>query len=112
MSYSNVLDSLDFIAAPMVNQSDLAFRLLVREHGCTLAYTQMLLPQRLLDDREYHDLHLRDLQSGTTTNLGRPVVVQLAGNEPESLVQAAREVLPWADGIGEFASLLFGRFSG
>ena len=101
MASRRVLESLDFIAAPMVNQSDVPFRLLVREHGCTLAYTQMLLPHRLISDCEYHDLHLHDLQRGWTTDLGRPVVVQLAGNDPESLVRAAKEVSPWADGIGD-----------
>lgn len=100
-----VHDSLARIAAPMVNQSDLPFRLLVREYDCTLAYTQMLLPQRLSSDLEYRELHLRDLQRGRLTELGSPVVVQLAGNDPESLVRAAREVESWADGIGALADL-------
>jgi tRNA-dihydrouridine synthase 1 len=87
----------------MVNQSDLPFRLLVREHGCTLAYTQMLLPERLEDDREYRELHLRDLQTGRTADLGTPVVAQLAGNDAQKLVSAAKEIVPWVDGIGELS---------
>lgn len=89
----------------MINQSDLPFRLLVQEYDCTLAYTQMLLPHRLSSDLEYRETHLRDLQRGALVESGRPVIVQLAGNEPEALVRAAREVLPWADGIGEYSQL-------
>jgi tRNA-dihydrouridine synthase len=32
---------LALIAAPMVNQSDLPFRILVRKYGASLAYTQV-----------------------------------------------------------------------
>ena len=43
---------LSRIAAPMVNQNDLPFRLLVRRYN-----TQMLLSERLLKDREYLEFH-------------------------------------------------------
>lgn len=85
------------IAAPMVDQSDAPFRILTHRYGATLAYTQMLMPQRLLDDQEYLEYHLRDLQAGV-----RPVVVQLVGNEPDILVRASRKIQAICDGIGEY----------
>ncbi|KZT01053.1 FMN-linked oxidoreductase [Laetiporus sulphureus 93-53] len=88
----NVLAS---IAAPMVNQSDLPFRKLVRGYDATLVYTQMLLPERLLDDQEYLDFHLRGLGGPED----RPVVVQLCGNDPETVVKAARKMQVHCDAI-------------
>lgn len=94
-------DSLSLIAAPMVNQSDLPFRLLARKHGASLSYTQMLSPQKLLDDQEYLNFHLRDLQfCQDELGWGRPVVVQLCGNDPEVIVKAARKVERLCDAIG------------
>lgn len=85
----------------MVGQSDLPFRLLTRKHGASVTYTQMLLPHKLLDDREYLDFHLRDLQAcQDESGYGRPVVVQLCGNDPEVIVKAARNVESWCDAIG------------
>jgi tRNA-dihydrouridine synthase 1 len=95
------MDSLSFIAAPMVNQSDLPFRLLVRKYGATMAYTQMLIPDKLLNDQEYLELHQRDLVS-STGGLERPVVVQLCGNDPEVVVRAGKKLQMYCDGIGVY----------
>ena len=106
MALLSLPDSLSLISAPMVNQSDLPFRLLTRKHGATLTYTQMLDPRKLLNEREYFELHLRDLQfcqdGYNDLGLGRPVVVQLCGNDPEIVVKAARKVEGLCDAIGVY----------
>ena len=101
VSRAGVMDSksLSFIAAPMVNQSDLPFRLLVQKYGATMAYTQMLLPERLLTDPDYLELVQRDL-TACPGELGRPVVIQLCGNDPEEIVRAGKKLQMYSDGIG------------
>jgi tRNA-dihydrouridine synthase 1 len=90
------IPDLSFIAAPMVNQSDLPFRTLVRKYGATLVYTQMLLPSRVLADRDYLEFHQRCLGM----DVDRPVVVQLAGNDSDALLQASRKFVGLCEGIG------------
>lgn len=87
---------LSYIAAPMINQSDIPFRLLVRRYNASLVYTQMLLPERLLEDKDYLEFHTRGLHDLKDT----PVVVQLCGNDPEVVVRAARKVVDKADAMG------------
>jgi tRNA-dihydrouridine synthase 1 len=104
MNLLTLPDSLSLITAPMINQSDLPFRLLTRRHGATLTYTQMLEPHKLLNDRDYLDFHLRDLQFcrdgyDDLGILGRPVVVQLCGNDPEIVVKAGKQVQGLCDAI-------------
>ncbi|KAJ6612738.1 FMN-linked oxidoreductase [Mycena sp. CBHHK59/15] len=89
---------LSRIAAPMVNQSDLPFRTLVERYGATLAYTQMLKPDALLNDQEYLEFHLRDLTMNPASP-DRPVVVQLCGNDPETIVRAGRKLQNHCHGI-------------
>ena len=86
--------SLAYIAAPTVNQSDLAFRILVQHHGATLAYTQMLDPARLLDDQEYRELHMCDISEYADDESGVAclVVVQLCGNDLDVIVCGGRIV--------------------
>jgi tRNA-dihydrouridine synthase 1 len=89
-----------FVAAPMVNQSDLPFRLLTRKHGATMAYTQMLLPEKLLNEQEYLEYHIRDLTIASADPLNGPVVVQLCGNDPEIIVQAGKKLQNYCTAIG------------
>ncbi|KAJ7185370.1 FMN-linked oxidoreductase [Mycena filopes] len=89
---------LSRIAAPMVNQSDLPFRILVQRYGATLAYTQMLKPAALLDDQDYLEFHLRDLTMNPSSP-EQPVVVQLCGNDAETIVRAGKKIQNYCQGI-------------
>lgn len=80
----------------MVGQSDLPFRMLVRRYNATLVYTQMLLPDRLLNDQDYLEFHMRGLGDFGD----RPIVVQLCGNDSEIVVKAAKKVQGSCDAIG------------
>jgi tRNA-dihydrouridine synthase len=104
--FAQMLPDLSYIAAPMVDQSDLPFRVLVQKYGATLCYSQMLNPQKLLNDREYLEYHQRDLQYGAEALVDsktrqRPVIVQLSGNDPDVVVAAGRKMEGLCDGIGE-----------
>jgi hypothetical protein len=90
---------LDYIAAPMVNQSDTPFRTLVHNHGATLTYTEMLKPARLLSDPDYLAFHRRALELGRSSSTG-PVIVQVCGNDQEVIVRGAKTVVDLCDGIG------------
>lgn len=91
-----------YIAAPMVKQSDLPFRTLAHNYGATLTYTQMLQPERLVNDRDYLDFHLRDLQLRPKEH---KVVVQLCGNDPALVVEGAKKIETFCDGIGAFRKM-------
>ena len=83
------------VAAPMVGCSDVAYRLLVRRHGATLAYTQMYEAARLLADADGTG-YRREFQ---TSGADRPLLVQLAGNDAATMVGAAQLVQGRCDGI-------------
>ncbi|TFY75654.1 hypothetical protein EWM64_g8359 [Hericium alpestre] len=82
------LPDLSLIAAPMVNQSDLPFRVLTRKHKASLVFTQMLHPDLLLSSQEYLEFHQRGLGGPED----RPVIVQLCGHDPETVMRAAQKM--------------------
>jgi len=89
---------LNYIAAPMVNQSDTPFRALVHNHGATLTYTEMLRPARLLSDPDYLAFHRRSLELGRPST--GPVIVQVCGNDQDVILRGAKTVVDLCDGIG------------
>ena len=93
------------LAAPMVNQSDAPFRMLCLNHGATAAYTQMLLAEIIVRDYDsgstsYLDAYLPAVDfepydspptsstSSSSSYACRPLIVQIAGNDPTILAKA------------------------
>ena len=81
------------VLAPMVNQSELAFRLLARKHGAGLTYTPMLHSTRFAAEESYR---LENFDEHATD---RPLVVQFCGDDPATLLAAARYVQARCDAV-------------
>lgn len=74
-----------FAMAPMVTQSDRAFRKLVRAHGCTVCYSEMLMADKFATSEEY-----RQAAFGAGIEVDdHPLIVQFAANDPDVLLAAA-----------------------
>ena len=71
----------------MVDQSELAFRLLTRELGCDLAYTPMLHARLFAEVPEYRRLHF---DADPAAERDRPLFAQLAGHDPAVVLCSAR----------------------
>ncbi|CAG0902834.1 unnamed protein product [Cyprideis torosa] len=82
------------ICAPMVRYSKLAFRRLVREFGCHIAYTPMIIADSFVQSEK-----AREVEFSTSPD-DRPLVVQFAASDPVVFGQAASLVSRQADGVG------------
>jgi len=74
------------ILAPMAGVTDLPFRLLAKEMGCGLVYSEMVSDKGLL----YKNCHTVDML--TIDERERPVAIQIFGSDPASMVNAAQFV--------------------
>ncbi|KAK4410040.1 tRNA-dihydrouridine(16/17) synthase [NAD(P)(+)]-like [Sesamum angolense] len=90
-AYWNKLGRPRFIVAPMVDNSELPFRLLCRKYGAQAAYTPMLHSRIFSENEKYRS------QEFTTCNEDRPLFVQFCANDPDVLLDAARRVEPYCD---------------
>jgi tRNA-dihydrouridine synthase 1 len=110
------LPDLRYILAPMVGASELAFRLLCRKYGATLAYTPMMDAARFAQDAEYRKSEFQ------TCPQDRPLVCHFSANTPEDFTAAAVAAQPYCDAIdlnlgcpqrtahvGHFGSYLLGK---
>jgi nifR3 family TIM-barrel protein len=73
--------------APMAGVTDASFRSLCRRHGAALCYSEMISSKALM----YQDAKTRTLLKRTEDDV--PLAVQIFGNEPACMADAARKVL-------------------
>lgn len=74
------------VLAPMAGVTDLPFRLLCKEQGCGLMYTEMVSAKALL----YKNKNTKPLLE--TDEKERPVAVQLFGSDPEIMSEMALQL--------------------
>ncbi|CAN8251407.1 unnamed protein product [Cochlearia groenlandica] len=80
-----------YIVAPMVDNSELPFRLLCQKYGAQAAYTPMLHSRIFSETDKYRN------QEFTTCKEDRPLFVQFCANDPDTLLEAAKRVQPFCD---------------
>ncbi|KAI2464705.1 FMN-linked oxidoreductase [Annulohypoxylon bovei var. microspora] len=122
------IGSPKFVLAPMVDQSEFAWRMLTRsfltpaENSKVLAYTPMFHARLFEETAKYRDSHFEAIQPSTSplgtsssTNLeelpkpvpfldgnpafDRPLFVQFCANDAEHLFSAATQVAPYCDAV-------------
>lgn len=112
--YERLLASPKFIAAPMVSQSDYAFRTLCRRYGVDCAYTQMYHAKNFALSKAYQDKHMdiypAFLKFVPTEKAhpfheeellpleGGPLVAQIAGHDPSTMLQVAQTIIERTSG--------------
>eukprot|EP00927_Polykrikos_kofoidii_P060528 TRINITY_DN55488_c0_g1_i1.p1 TRINITY_DN55488_c0_g1~~TRINITY_DN55488_c0_g1_i1.p1 ORF type:complete len:484 (-),score=63.75 TRINITY_DN55488_c0_g1_i1:47-1465(-) len=83
-----------WILAPMVDQSELPFRLLARRYGAQLCYTPMVNSGQFVRSATYRREVLADFSLED-----RPLIVQFAGHDPGTLLEAAKHVEHLCDAV-------------
>ncbi|KAH8740353.1 hypothetical protein FG386_002865 [Cryptosporidium ryanae] len=81
--WNDVLGSPKTVLAPMVDGSELAFRLLCRKYGCDLGYTPMYHSGLFSKQRSYREANFQ------TCVEDEPLIVQFCGNDPSNILNSA-----------------------
>jgi hypothetical protein len=92
-AFFEAMGSPRYHVAPMVDQSELAFRELCRRHGATLGYTPMIHARLFVESPKYR----REIFSTSATD--RPLLAQFCANDPDVLLEAATMIAPYCDGV-------------
>ncbi|KAI5926558.1 hypothetical protein F4810DRAFT_544266 [Camillea tinctor] len=115
------IGSPKFVVAPMVDQSEFAWRMLTRsfltpvENAKVLAYTPMFHARLFAENPKYRETHFQaTIQPPATASsepstfapfldgnpqIDRPLFVQFCANDAEHLLNAAQHVAPYCDAV-------------
>lgn len=91
--WNEQLKAPKYVVAPMVDQSELPFRMLCRKYGATLAYTPMFHSLNFATSQRYRDNEF------TTCPEDRPLFVQFCGNDADTVLRAAKFVEDRCDAV-------------
>jgi len=81
--------------APMVDASEHAFRILCKKYGAEGSYTPMIHSKVFLESATYR----KEYFSTHETEECRPLLAQFCGNDPKTLLKAAKIIQPFCDGV-------------
>lgn len=96
------LGSPKFICAPMVDQSYLPWRHMVRKHGVHLTFTQMINAKVFLRSSTFRHEVMDWLDyshsngqffADEARDLDQPLIAQFAGDDPQTLISAAKIII-------------------
>ena len=91
MKIGNVETDNNIFLAPMAGITDLPFRLICKENGAGLVYTEMVSAKALLYNDDKTKLLLK------TCEKERPLAVQIFGSDVEAIAYASKYVSKFAD---------------
>lgn len=92
--WSKTLRSARNILAPMVDQSELPFRLMVRRYNVHCTYSPMLHSRLFLEQPKYQQEFLQ-----TDPEFDHPFIIQFCANDPEIFLKAAKIAESHCDAI-------------
>ena len=91
--YNQVLKAPKYIVAPMVDQSEWAWRILSSRYGAHLSYTPMISARSFVESEKYR------IENFSTGAEDRPLIAQFAGHNPQTLLAAAKMIQNKVDAV-------------
>ncbi|EPQ59942.1 Dus-domain-containing protein [Gloeophyllum trabeum ATCC 11539] len=99
--YREVLGSPKYVVAPMVDQSELAWRKLSRRYGAQLVYTPMINAKMYAGDKSkaYRETNFNLTQGEEGGPEDRPLIIQFCANDPDQLLTSALALQGHCDAV-------------